>query len=58
VKDSSGALVPEAIVTLTNRETNQTTQVTASGEGFYRFSSLPPGNTRSRLKRPASKPAQ
>ena len=43
VKDSSGALVPEAIVTLTNRETNQTARVTASGEGYYRFSSLQPG---------------
>jgi len=43
VKDPVGALVPEATVTLTNRETNQTFQVTASGEGFYRFSSLPPG---------------
>ena len=43
VKDSSGALVPEAIVTLTNRGTNQTSQVTASDEGFYRFSALAPG---------------
>src|SRR5687768_16887785 len=43
VKDSSGALVSEALVTLTNRQTNQTQQVTASDEGFYRFSALPPG---------------
>jgi hypothetical protein len=43
VTDSTGALVPEAIVTLTNRATNQTAQVTASGEGVYRFSSLQPG---------------
>jgi hypothetical protein len=43
VKDSTGALLPEALVTLTNRETNQSSQVTASNEGFYRFSALPPG---------------
>jgi hypothetical protein len=43
IKDSTGALVPQAIVTLTNRETNQTAQTTASEEGFYRFSSLQPG---------------
>lgn len=43
VKDNSGALVPEALVTLTNRATNQSSQVTASEEGFYRFSSLAPG---------------
>ena len=42
-KDSTGALVPEALVTLTNRATNQTSQVTASDQGFYRFSSLQPG---------------
>jgi hypothetical protein len=43
VKDSSGALVSEALVTLTNRQTNRTQQVTASDEGFYRFSALSPG---------------
>lgn len=43
VKDSSGALVSEAVVTLTNRGTNQISQVTASDEGFYRFSALAPG---------------
>ena len=43
VKDSSGALVPAASVTLTNKATNQTSQVTASDEGFYRFSALSPG---------------
>lgn len=43
VKDTTGALVPEAAVTLTSKETNQTHQTTASDEGFYRFSGLPPG---------------
>ena len=43
VTDSTGALVPDATVTLTNKETNakQTTQ--SSGDGFYRISGLPPG---------------
>ena len=44
VTDSTGALVPEATVTLTNKETGakQTTQ--SNGDGFYRISGLPPGN--------------
>ncbi len=44
VTDSTGALVPDATVTLTNKETNakQTTQ--SSGDGFYRISGLPPGS--------------
>ena len=44
VTDSTGALVPDATVTLTNKETGakQTTQ--SSGDGLYRFSGLPPGN--------------
>ena len=43
VTDSTGALVPDASVTLTNKETNakQTTQT--SGDGFYRITGLPPG---------------
>ncbi|HEX8708149.1 MAG TPA: TonB-dependent receptor [Pyrinomonadaceae bacterium] len=43
VTDTSGAIVPEATVTLTNKETNKAQSVTASTDGFYRFSSLPPG---------------
>ncbi|HEX5966651.1 MAG TPA: carboxypeptidase regulatory-like domain-containing protein [Pyrinomonadaceae bacterium] len=43
VADSTGALVPDATVTITNKETGakQTTQ--SSGDGFYRLSGLPPG---------------
>ncbi|HZI61190.1 MAG TPA: TonB-dependent receptor [Pyrinomonadaceae bacterium] len=43
VTDSTGALVPDATVTLTNKETGakQTTQ--SSGDGFYRISGLAPG---------------
>jgi hypothetical protein len=44
VTDASGSVIPEAAVTLTNKETNKAQTVVASGEGFYRFASLPPGN--------------
>lgn len=43
VTDSAGGLVPEAKVTLTNSETGKTQEVTASEDGFYRFTGLPPG---------------
>jgi hypothetical protein len=43
VTDTSGAIIPEAAVTLTNKETNKTQTVTASEDGFYRISGLPPG---------------
>lgn len=44
VTDSSGAVVAEAQVSLTNTDTgvSQTTQ--SNGEGLYRFPSLPPGS--------------
>ncbi len=44
VSDSAGAVVPNATVTLTNKETGQTQQTVASNDGFYRFSGLAPGN--------------
>jgi hypothetical protein len=43
VTDATGAIVPEATVTLTNNETNKTQTVTTSDEGFYRISGLAPG---------------
>ncbi len=43
VTDNAGAIVAEATVTLTNKETNQTQQTKTSEEGFYRFSGLAPG---------------
>src|SRR6185312_6947746 len=44
VTDQSGAIVPGATVTLTNRETNATQQVTTNNGGIYTFAHLPPGN--------------
>ena len=43
VTDTSGGLVPEAKITLTNTETSKTQETTASAEGFYRISGLAPG---------------
>jgi hypothetical protein len=43
VSDATGAIVPNAAVTATNKATNQAQTTTASGEGIYRFSTLQPG---------------
>lgn len=43
VTDSTGGLVPEAKITLTNTETGKSQETTSNAEGFYRFSSLAPG---------------
>lgn len=43
VTDPSGAVVPEATVTLTSKETNKTQQTQSNDTGFYRFDALAPG---------------
>jgi len=43
VTDSSGGLVPETKITLTNAETGKSQEVTTSAEGSYRISGLAPG---------------
>ena len=43
VTDASGAVVPEAALTLRNNETGRTQTATSGSEGFYRISELPPG---------------
>ena len=42
VTDPSGAVVPDATVTLTNNETNQTLQSTTSSAGVFTFNALLP----------------
>lgn len=44
VSDATGAVVPNATVTLTSQATNQTQTVTTSDDGIYRFVLLQPGN--------------
>src|SRR5215831_17446505 len=43
VQDNSGADIPNAKVTLTNKETQRKLSATTSAEGFYRFNGLAPG---------------
>jgi hypothetical protein len=43
VKDSSGAVVSGASVTVSNQETAKSQQVTAGEDGFYRVAGLAPG---------------
>lgn len=44
VTDPSGAVVPGATVTLTNKETNQTQTTTTNASGAYTFNALPPSH--------------
>src|SRR5438477_4022103 len=44
VTDPSAAVVHGATVTLTSNETQKSQKTQTSGEGFYSFSQLPPGN--------------
>jgi hypothetical protein len=44
VTDPSGAVVPNATVTLKNNATGATHNTTSTSSGAYRFSLLPPGN--------------
>lgn len=44
VTDSSGAVVPQAKVTITNVGTNVSQPAATDGSGYYSFPDLPPGN--------------
>lgn len=43
VTDTAGAVVPNATIVLTSKETNKAQQTTSSDDGFYRFTGLAPG---------------
>jgi hypothetical protein len=51
VRDTSGAVVPGAAVTLTNVGTNATRNATSNEAGIYAFPSLPPGTYRLRVEK-------
>jgi hypothetical protein len=44
VTDAAGAAIVDATVTLTSKDTGKSQIVKTSGEGFYRFSNIAPGN--------------
>ncbi|HEX3987575.1 MAG TPA: carboxypeptidase regulatory-like domain-containing protein [Acidobacteriaceae bacterium] len=44
VSDPSGAVIPGATVTLTNKDTNRTQTATSDGSGIYTFNSLGPAS--------------
>ncbi|GGG68376.1 TonB-dependent receptor [Edaphobacter dinghuensis] len=44
VQDSTGAIIPNATVTLTNPATHQSQKTTTSDSGVYHFSELPPAH--------------
>ena len=46
VRDSTGAVVPGATVTVTNRATNATRTTASNSVGLFDFPALPPGNYR------------
>ena len=46
VTDPSGAVIPDATVTLIDKDTNLTRTATSDGSGIYTFNALPPGHFR------------
>src|SRR5512145_1084893 len=57
VTDSSGAVVPNAKVTLTSKETGATRAMNADGEGRFSFNLLPIGLYEVRAEAPAFRTA-
>jgi hypothetical protein len=57
VKDSTGAVVPNANVTARNPATNVSRSATSNDEGFYRLVALPPGDYEVTVEAPNFKKA-
>ena len=57
VKDSTGAVVPNANVTARNPATNVSRSATSNDEGFYRIVALPPGDYEVTVEAPNFKKA-
>ena len=55
VTDPAGAVVPGAVLTVTNLETNDSRRVTSGEAGIFNFTALPPGRYRLEVERPGFK---
>src|SRR4029077_20974081 len=58
VKDPSGAVIPNATVTLTSADTGQTRTTMTGGDGVSLFSLLSPGSYRVRIESSGLKPVE
>jgi len=58
VKDPSGAVIPNATVTLTSIDTGQARTATTGADGTYKFNLLPPGNYKLRIEAAGFKPVE
>jgi hypothetical protein len=52
IHDTTGAVIADAAVTVTNVNTNQARTATTNGEGFYRFAAIEPGLYKIAIKKP------
>jgi hypothetical protein len=55
VKDSTGATIAAAQVTVVNKDTNATRSVTSNEDGFFSFPALPPGTYTLKAEKPGFK---
>ena len=58
VTDSSGAVVPNATVTVTNQDTSQERTANTGGDGVYRLALLPPGTYKVKIVANGFKPVE